>query len=107
VGGIEPFDARWESSKITLLKFCPVAKPQNVLRPHKHEHDTLWDKLRKSVSVGDKFGERRQDRRLERVRMFTDRLHEEMNRLDLRVIGVDTTVTEDDVAEEVREAFGL
>jgi len=39
--------------------------------------------------------------------MFTDRLHEEMNRLDLRVIGVDTTVTEDDVAEEVREAFGL
>ncbi|CAN5775973.1 hypothetical protein BH18ACT6_BH18ACT6_22810 [soil metagenome] len=27
-----------------------------MIRPHKHEHDTPWDKLGESVSRGDKFG---------------------------------------------------
>jgi hypothetical protein len=44
---------------------------------------------------------------LERDRMFTARLYEEAKRLELRVIEVDTTVTEDDLAERVTEAFGL
>jgi 2-phosphoglycerate kinase len=44
---------------------------------------------------------------LERDRMFTRRLHDETKRLGLRVIEVDTTVTEADLAEQVTEAFGL
>lgn len=44
---------------------------------------------------------------LERDRMFTDRLHEEAKRLELPVIEVHTTMTEDDLAERVTEAFGL
>lgn len=44
---------------------------------------------------------------LERDRMFTERLYEEAKRLELRVIEVDTTMTEDDLAERVTEAFGL
>lgn len=44
---------------------------------------------------------------LERDRMFTARLFEEAKRLELRVIAVDTTMTEDDLAERVTEAFGL
>jgi 2-phosphoglycerate kinase len=44
---------------------------------------------------------------LERDRMFTERLREEAERLELRVIEVDATVTEDGLAELVREAFGL
>jgi hypothetical protein len=44
---------------------------------------------------------------LERDRMFTERLDEDAKRLELRVIGVDTTMTEDDLAERVTEAFGL
>ena len=44
---------------------------------------------------------------LERDRMFTARLFEEAKRLELRVIEVDTTMTEDDLAERVTEAFGL
>jgi 2-phosphoglycerate kinase len=44
---------------------------------------------------------------LERDRMFTDRLYEETKRLGLRVIEVDTTMTEDDLAEQVTKAFGL
>lgn len=43
----------------------------------------------------------------ERDRMFTERLHEETNRLGLHVIEVDTKMTEDDLAEEVSEALGL
>ena len=39
--------------------------------------------------------------------MFTERLHEETERLELRVIEVDITMTEDDLAERVTEAFGL
>jgi hypothetical protein len=44
---------------------------------------------------------------LERDRMFTERLYEETKRLDLRFIEVDTTMTEDALAERVREAFEL
>jgi 2-phosphoglycerate kinase len=44
---------------------------------------------------------------LERDRMFTERLYQEARRLDLRVIEVNTTMTEDDLAERVTEALGL
>ena len=44
---------------------------------------------------------------LERDRMFTARLREETKRLGLRVIEVDTTMTQDDLAEQVTEALGL
>jgi hypothetical protein len=44
---------------------------------------------------------------LERDRMFTERLGQEAGRLELRVIEVDTTMTEDDLAQRVTEAFGI
>jgi hypothetical protein len=44
---------------------------------------------------------------LTRDRMFTEHLHEETKHLQLHVIEVDTTMTEDDLAERVTEAFGL
>jgi hypothetical protein len=44
---------------------------------------------------------------LERDRMFTDRLCEEVKRLELCVIEVSTAMTEDDLAGRVTEAFGL
>jgi 2-phosphoglycerate kinase len=44
---------------------------------------------------------------LERDRMFTERLRSEAQRLELRVIEVDGTVTEDGLEELVTEAFGL
>jgi 2-phosphoglycerate kinase len=44
---------------------------------------------------------------LERDRMFTGRIHEEAKRLELHVIEVDDTMTEDDLVERVTEAFGL
>jgi hypothetical protein len=44
---------------------------------------------------------------LERDGMFTERLDEELKRLELRSIEIDTTMTEDDLAERVTEAFGL
>jgi 2-phosphoglycerate kinase len=44
---------------------------------------------------------------LERDRMFTERLDEETKRLELHVIEVDTTMTEDDLIERVTEAFEL
>ncbi|WNM30355.1 hypothetical protein RKE30_08000 [Streptomyces sp. Li-HN-5-11] len=43
----------------------------------------------------------------ERDRMFTTRLQEETERLHLQAIHVDTTMTEDDLAERVEAAFGL
>jgi hypothetical protein len=39
--------------------------------------------------------------------MFTERLKEETERLDLPAIEVDTTMTEDDLDERVTAAFGL
>jgi 2-phosphoglycerate kinase len=44
---------------------------------------------------------------LERDRMFTERLYEETKRLDLRVIEVDSTMTEDVLTELVETFFGL
>ena len=44
---------------------------------------------------------------LERDRMFTERLREEAAGLGLRVIDVDVTMTEDDLAGQVARAFGL
>jgi hypothetical protein len=47
------------------------------------------------------------DNLLERDRMFTGLLGEETRRLNLRAIEIDTTMTEDDLARRVMEAFGL
>jgi hypothetical protein len=44
---------------------------------------------------------------LERDRMFTERLAEETRRLDLHVVEVNTTITEDDLADQVSQALGL
>lgn len=44
---------------------------------------------------------------LERDRMFTERVREEATGLGLRVIDVDVTMTEDDLAGQVERAFGL
>jgi hypothetical protein len=44
---------------------------------------------------------------LERDAMFTDRLYEETRRLGLSTIEVDSTMSEDDLAGRVAEAFGL
>ena len=44
---------------------------------------------------------------LERDRIFTDALREETARLGLPAIEVDTTTTEDDLAERVAHVFGL
>ena len=44
---------------------------------------------------------------LERDRMFTERVREEAAGLGLRVIDVDVTMTEDDLAGQVTRAFGL
>jgi 2-phosphoglycerate kinase len=44
---------------------------------------------------------------LERDAMFTHRLYKEAKRLELNTIEVDTTMTVDDLARRVTEAFGL
>jgi hypothetical protein len=44
---------------------------------------------------------------LARDQMFTERVRQETRRLDLRVIEVDTAMTEDDLAGRVAEAFEL
>jgi hypothetical protein len=44
---------------------------------------------------------------LERDRMFTERLYEEVKRLELRIIEADSTLTEDALAERMTDAFGL
>lgn len=44
---------------------------------------------------------------LERDRMFTDTLREETARLNVPVVEVDATMTEDDLAERVTAVFGL
>ena len=44
---------------------------------------------------------------LERDRMFTDALRDETARLEMPVIEVDATMTEDDLARRVADAFGL
>ena len=44
---------------------------------------------------------------LERDRMFTDILREETARLEVPIIEVDVTMTEDDLAKRVTKVFGL
>jgi hypothetical protein len=44
---------------------------------------------------------------LERDRLFTDSLREETARLELHVIEVDADMSEDDLAKQVTEVFGL
>jgi 2-phosphoglycerate kinase len=44
---------------------------------------------------------------LDRDRMFTDLLREETKRLELPAIEIGTTMTEDDLTEQVTEIFGL
>lgn len=44
---------------------------------------------------------------LERDRLFTERLRDEVKGLDLRLVEVDTSTTEGDLAGRVAEAFGL
>jgi len=63
---------------------------------------SLWKIARKTSKP-----ERALHNLLERDRMFTERLYEEANHLGVRVIEIDTTMTEDDLAEQVMEAFGL
>jgi len=47
------------------------------------------------------------DNLLERDRMFTERLRGEATSLGLRIIEVDTTMTEEDLTDRVAEAFGF
>lgn len=63
---------------------------------------TLWEIARKT---GDPH--RALQNLLERDRMFTERLRDEATHLDLRTIAVAATTTEDDLAGQVTEAFGL
>jgi hypothetical protein len=63
---------------------------------------SLWEIARKTSDP-----ERALRNLLERDRIFTERLYGEAKRLDLRVIEVDATMTEDDLAERVTEVFGL
>jgi hypothetical protein len=63
---------------------------------------SLWEIARKTSDP-----EKALRNLLERDQMFTERLCEEAGRLELRVIEVDATMTEDDLAERVTEAFGL
>ncbi len=63
---------------------------------------SLWEIARKTSDPG-----RTLRNLLERDRMFTERLCSEAERLGLPVIEVDTTMTEDDLAERVAEALEL
>ena len=63
---------------------------------------SLWEIARKTSDP-----EKALDNLLERDRMFTERLGEETRRLGLRVINVDTAMTEDFLTERVAESFGL
>jgi len=63
---------------------------------------TLWEIARKTSDP-----DRALANLLERDRMFTERLYQEAGRLDLRMIAVDATISEAELAEQVTEAFGL
>ena len=63
---------------------------------------TLWNIARKTSDP-----HRALDNLLERDRLFTNHLDQEAKRLDLLVIAVDTPATEDELARQVTEAFGL
>jgi hypothetical protein len=61
-----------------------------------------WEIARKTSDP-----ERAQRNLLERDRMFTERLYEDVKRLDVPAIEIDTAMTEDDLAGRVTEAFGF
>lgn len=63
---------------------------------------TAWDIPRKTSNP-----ELARRNLLERDRMFTDRLFEETKRLDLPAIEIDTTMSEDELAGQVAQVFGL
>jgi len=63
---------------------------------------TLWEISRKTSDP-----ERALANLLERDRMFTEHLRQEARDLALRVIAVDTTLAETELAEQVTEALGL
>jgi hypothetical protein len=63
---------------------------------------TLWEIARKTSDP-----HRALANLLKRDGMFTERLDHEARRLDLRVIAVDTPMTEAALADQVTEAFGL
>jgi 2-phosphoglycerate kinase len=63
---------------------------------------SLWKIARKTGDPGTALRNL-----LDRDRMFTERLSGEAERLGLPVIKVDTTVSEDDLAEQVAGALGL
>jgi hypothetical protein len=63
---------------------------------------TTWDIARKTSDP-----QRAQRNLLERDRLFTDRLAEETQRLELPVIEVGTDLTEDELADRVAHLFGL
>ena len=63
---------------------------------------SLWEIARKTSQP-----EKALNNLLERDRMFTERLDEETRRLELRVINVDTAMTEDFLTERVMESLGL
>lgn len=63
---------------------------------------TLWDIARKTSDPPRALANL-----LERDRMFTDGLAEEARRLGLRTIPIDLPITEDELAGQVTEAFGL
>jgi 2-phosphoglycerate kinase len=63
---------------------------------------SLWEIARKTSDP-----ERALRNLLERDRMFTERLYNEARHLGLHTIEVDTTMTEDDLAGRVAEAFEL
>lgn len=67
-----------------------------------HSRGSTWDIAGKTSDP-----ERALRNLLERDRMFTGRLYEETKPLQLRVIEVDTTMNEDDLAERVTEALRL
>ncbi len=62
----------------------------------------VWDIPRKAGKL-----ERARRNLLERDRMFTDRLGEETKRFGLPVIEIDTAMSEDELAGQVTQAFGL
>jgi hypothetical protein len=62
----------------------------------------LWD-----IPRGTSDPNRALHNLLERDRMFTERLREEAKKLDLHIIEVDTTMTEDELADQVTRIFGL
>lgn len=63
---------------------------------------SLWEIARKTSDPETALGNL-----LERDRMFTDRLREEVRRLGLTAIEVDTQLDEDDLTSLVAEAFGI